>query len=89
MGGGASVYRSGDADFESQPGHWLFDWISLVSLKVPIHVRVWLASPHRGAWLGSQARRYIYIYIIGQNPARDTPHTDEFGSLEPEPSRTR
>jgi hypothetical protein len=28
--------------------------------KVPIHVRVWLASPPRGAWLGSQARIYIY-----------------------------
>jgi hypothetical protein len=26
------------------------------SLKFPIHVRVWLASPPRGAWLGSQAR---------------------------------
>jgi hypothetical protein len=25
-------------------------------LKVPIKVRVWLASPPRGAWLGSQAR---------------------------------
>jgi hypothetical protein len=29
------------------------------------------------------------VYIIGQSPARDTPHTDEFDSLEPEPSRTR
>jgi hypothetical protein len=33
-------------------------------------------------------RIYIHIYIIGQRPARDTPHTDEFDSLEPEPSRT-
>jgi hypothetical protein len=32
---------------------------------------------------------YIYIYIIGHSPARDTPHTDQFDSLEPEPSRTR
>jgi hypothetical protein len=32
---------------------------------------------------------YIYICIIDQSPARDTPHTDEFDSLEPEPSRTR
>jgi hypothetical protein len=31
----------------------------------------------------------IYVYIIGQCPAGDTPHTDEFDSLEPEPSRAR
>ena len=58
------------------------------NLMVPIHVRVWLAvrlgeldsgarlgciSPHTHEWI----------------PACDTPHTDEFDSLEPEPSRTR
>jgi hypothetical protein len=32
---------------------------------------------------------YIYTYIISQSPARDTPNTDEFDSLEPEPSWTR
>jgi hypothetical protein len=32
----------------------------------------------------------IYIYIYNRpNLARDIPHTDEFDSLEPEPSRTR
>jgi hypothetical protein len=56
-------------------------------IKVPILVRVWLVSPPRGACVGSQARRYIYI--IGQSSACDTPHTDEFDSLEPEPIRTR
>jgi hypothetical protein len=59
-----------------------------LSLKVPIHVRVWVASAPRGAWLGSQLG-YICIYIIGKSPARDTPHTDEFDSLEPEPSGIR
>jgi hypothetical protein len=29
------------------------------AVKVPIHVRVWLVSPPRGAWLGSQARIYF------------------------------
>jgi hypothetical protein len=52
-------------------------------LKFPIHVRVWLASLTREP--GSD----IYIYIIGQSPAYDTPHKDEFDLLEPEPSRTR
>jgi hypothetical protein len=61
----------------------------LVPLKVPIHVRVWLASSTREAWVGSQARIYMCMYIIGPSPARDTPHTVEYDSLEPEPSRTR
>jgi hypothetical protein len=40
--------------------------------------------------LDSGARlRYICIYMIGQIPARDTPHTDEFDLLKHEPSRTR
>jgi hypothetical protein len=29
FGDDASVFRSGDADFEFQPEHWLFDWSSL------------------------------------------------------------
>jgi hypothetical protein len=33
----------------------------VVKLKVPIHVRVWLASPPR------EPGSYIYIYILGQS----------------------
>jgi hypothetical protein len=33
--------------------------IPLLSLKVPINARVWLASPPRGVWLGSQDRIYF------------------------------
>jgi hypothetical protein len=58
----------------------------VMRVKVPIHVRVWFAV--RLGELDSGAR-LGYIHIIGQRPARDTSHTDEFDSLEPEPSRTR
>jgi hypothetical protein len=29
---------------------------------MPIHVRVWLATPPRGAWFGIQPQLYIHIY---------------------------
>jgi hypothetical protein len=32
------------------------------AVKVLIHLQVWLASPPRGAWLRSQARRYIHTH---------------------------
>jgi hypothetical protein len=58
--------------------------------------RVRLGELSSGARLGDIYKKYIYIptyiyriySIIGQSPARDTPHTNEFDSLEPEPSRT-
>jgi hypothetical protein len=51
------------------------------SLRWPIHIRVWLASPaRRGPRLG---------LISPHTYERGDPHPDEFGSLEPEPRRTR
>jgi hypothetical protein len=53
----------------------------IVLLRRPIHVRVWLASPaQRGTGLG---------LISPHTYERGDAHMDEFGSLEPEPSRTR
>jgi hypothetical protein len=53
----------------------IYIYISRLRVNVSIHVRVWLASPPRGARLGYTS---ICMYMIGQSPARDTPHTDEF-----------
>jgi hypothetical protein len=54
------------------------------------YTRTSLARESASGKLDSGARLgYICIQIIGQSPARDSPHTDEFDSLEPEPSRTR
>jgi hypothetical protein len=49
-----------------------------VSLKGSIHVQVWLGELDSGAGLG---------LISPHTYERGDPHTDEFGSLEPEPSR--
>jgi hypothetical protein len=58
----------------------ILPWV-LYSLRRPINVRVWLASPAR---TGSGIRLISpHTYEPGD------PHTDEFGSLEPKTSRTR
>jgi hypothetical protein len=53
------------------------------------HTRTSLARESASGSLTRKPGSDIHIYMIGQSPARDTPHTDEFDSLEPEPSRTR
>jgi hypothetical protein len=47
-------------------------------LKVPIHVRVWLASPPRGAWLGSQARIYSVTSVHERPCSRTSRFTNKF-----------
>jgi hypothetical protein len=49
-------------------------------LRWPIHVRVWLGELDSGAGLG---------LISPHTHEHGDPHTDEFGSLKPEPNRTR
>jgi hypothetical protein len=53
------------------------------------HTRTSLALESASGSLTRDPGSDIYTCIIGQSPARDIPHTDEFDSLEPEPSRTR
>jgi hypothetical protein len=57
-------------------------------LREPIHVEVWLASPARRAWLGRRAR-INFTTNAWADSQLCYPHTYEFGSLEPEPSRIR
>jgi hypothetical protein len=37
-------------------------WVYSVRVKVPIHVRVWLASLPQGAWIRSQVWMYFIIH---------------------------
>jgi hypothetical protein len=49
-------------------------------LKVPIHVRVWLASPPRGAWLESQARIYICTHTHTHTHNNNRPKSSSWHS---------
>jgi hypothetical protein len=66
--------------------------IPVVARSKGAHTRTSLARKSASGSLTREPGSHIYVQvynIIGRSPARDTPNTDEFDSLEPEPSRTR